>query len=294
LALSNAIVTAGARSPSWQLRKRRAHRLPADIDAVVMKALRRDPGERYASVERLGADLRHFLDARPVKARRELGDRLAGAALRRHWPALGMAASLLILLGCLAMQAMQLRQERQDARVIALLAQRLIEQADPGIALGGTYGPRHGVLEAALPAEQTPRVPLAVDLAATLRALDASLSRPPTHALPTPSAQTEGVATRAIVALGGAGGSAMPTVECAARRMQLGPRTPFVSVQDMSMPAAVDAQQCPGLRTRADWLDRFSHAGRGESEAADAVPPDAFAHWRCGPRVPGSLPAHVA
>lgn len=284
LALSNAIVTAGARSPSWQLRKRRARGLPADIDAVVMKALRRDPGERYASVERLGADLRHFLDARPVKARRELGDRIAGAALRRNWPALGMAASVMILLGCLAMQAMQLRQERQDARVIALLAQRLIEQADTGVALGGAYGPRHGILEAALPAEQTPRVPLAADLAATLRALDASISRAPTPALPTPAAHTEGLATRAIAAWGGAGGSAMPTVECAARRIELSLRAPFVSVQDMSMRAAGDTQQCPGLRARADWLDRFSHAERNES-AADAMPRNAIESRSSGPRL---------
>jgi hypothetical protein len=272
LALSNAIVTAGARSPSWQMRKRHAHRLPADIDAVVMKALRRDPSERYASVERLGADLRHFLDARPVKARRELGDRLAGAALRRNWPALGMAASLLILLSCLGIQAMQLRQERQDAQMIALLAQRVFEQADPGIALGGAYGPRHGVLEAALPAERMPRVPLATDLAAALRALDASRPRVSMPALPAPAMERPGLATRAIAAWDGASDGAMPAIECAARRLQLGWRAPFAPGRNVSMSADNETQQCPGAPARSGWLERFS-ADRHEPAAAACAAP---------------------
>lgn len=46
------------------------HRIPADLDAIVLKALRRDADQRYASVRELADDLGQFLAARPVEARR--------------------------------------------------------------------------------------------------------------------------------------------------------------------------------------------------------------------------------
>jgi serine/threonine-protein kinase len=44
-------------------------RLRGDIDAIVLKTLRKDPTERYASVEQLVSDLRHHLKGLPVEAR---------------------------------------------------------------------------------------------------------------------------------------------------------------------------------------------------------------------------------
>ena len=48
--------------------------LPRDLDYIVLKALRCEPGERYACVERLADDIRSLLDSRPVEARS--GDRV--------------------------------------------------------------------------------------------------------------------------------------------------------------------------------------------------------------------------
>ncbi len=43
--------------------------LPRDLDFIVAKALRKEPSERYASVEALADDVRAFLEWRPVRAR---------------------------------------------------------------------------------------------------------------------------------------------------------------------------------------------------------------------------------
>ena len=43
--------------------------LPADLDFILRKALRKDPADRYSSVEALADDLRAFLEWRPVRAR---------------------------------------------------------------------------------------------------------------------------------------------------------------------------------------------------------------------------------
>ncbi len=61
-------------------------RVPADINAIVMKALRRQPAQRYASVAEFAEDLRAFLASRPVQARRgQVGYRLRRFGWRNRW-----------------------------------------------------------------------------------------------------------------------------------------------------------------------------------------------------------------
>lgn len=74
-------------------------RLGGDLDAIVRKALAKSPGDRYPSMDALIADLRAFLDGRPVSARR------AGLAYfarrfvtRRPWTAAAAAATASALL----------------------------------------------------------------------------------------------------------------------------------------------------------------------------------------------------
>jgi TolB-like protein/Tfp pilus assembly protein PilF/predicted Ser/Thr protein kinase len=52
-----------------------AHPIGADLDAIVLRALEKDPADRYPSVEELAADLERWLGGKPV---------LAGTARRRH------------------------------------------------------------------------------------------------------------------------------------------------------------------------------------------------------------------
>ena len=66
--------------------------LTADLQAIVLKAMRRDPGERYASVELLDADIAACLEHRPVKARAGTWRYLGGRFVLRHKLPLALAS----------------------------------------------------------------------------------------------------------------------------------------------------------------------------------------------------------
>ncbi|WP_447762011.1 protein kinase domain-containing protein [Sphingopyxis panaciterrae] len=75
-------------------------RITPDLDAIAMKALRRDPAMRYSSVEALAADIRRFQAFLPVEARAgALGYRVRRYARRNRW---GLAAAALIVGSMLA------------------------------------------------------------------------------------------------------------------------------------------------------------------------------------------------
>ncbi len=78
--------------------KKLARLLAGDLDAIVLKALRRDPAERYVSVEPFNADILAHLEKRPVKARAGTWRYLAGRFAVRHKLPLGMAAAVLVTL----------------------------------------------------------------------------------------------------------------------------------------------------------------------------------------------------
>src|SRR5205085_3044897 len=44
--------------------------VPADLETIVLKALAKDPAERYATAGALADEMRRFLTAQPVRARR--------------------------------------------------------------------------------------------------------------------------------------------------------------------------------------------------------------------------------
>lgn len=71
-------------------------RLDGDMEAILLKALRKEPQERYLTAERLADDLRAYLEERPVAARRGTARYLAGKFIRRHRLPL-VAATLLIV-----------------------------------------------------------------------------------------------------------------------------------------------------------------------------------------------------
>ncbi len=71
-------------------------RIPLELETIVMKALAKNPAERYRTARALADDLRNFLADRPIVARRPaLRDR-AAKWLRRHRPVVRTALALLV------------------------------------------------------------------------------------------------------------------------------------------------------------------------------------------------------
>jgi len=75
-------------------------RLDADLEAIVLKALRKEPRERYLITEQLASDLRAYLAGLPVGARRGTVRYRASKFMRRHRG--GLAATVLAALSLIA------------------------------------------------------------------------------------------------------------------------------------------------------------------------------------------------
>ena len=91
--------------------------VPAGLSAVIHRALAREPGDRYPTAAALAADLRRFLEDRPIEARRPAPWRLAAQWARRHraavWSAgLAAAAVLVVAVVALAVSNWRIGQEQ--------------------------------------------------------------------------------------------------------------------------------------------------------------------------------------
>ncbi len=124
-----------------------ARQLRGDLDAIVLKALRREPAARYASVEQLDEDLRRYLAGLPVLARRGTWRYRSGRFLRRHGLAASLAAALVaaMLAGTVTvlLQARRLAVERDraslaqaDAEKVSGFLTSLLGRFDPGTVEG--------------------------------------------------------------------------------------------------------------------------------------------------------------
>ncbi len=97
--------------------RRRAARLAGDLDAIVAKALAREPERRYPGAAALADDLGRFLARRPIRARPATVAYSASRFVGRH--RLGVAAAalaVLSLVGGLAASLWQARVARAEAQ----------------------------------------------------------------------------------------------------------------------------------------------------------------------------------
>jgi len=75
--------------------KRLRRELSGDLDNIVLKALRKEPQRRYASVEQFSEDLRRHLAGLPVSARQDTLSYRTGKFIKRHKA--GVAAAALVV-----------------------------------------------------------------------------------------------------------------------------------------------------------------------------------------------------
>jgi serine/threonine protein kinase len=98
--------------------------IPADLEAIVLKAMEKAPPDRYPSAHELAEDLKRFLADEPVRARRPALWRSATKWVRRHAGVVGtaavaavaLAATLSVAVTLLTVSNTQLRDQEQLLR----------------------------------------------------------------------------------------------------------------------------------------------------------------------------------
>jgi tetratricopeptide (TPR) repeat protein len=124
-------------------------RLDSDLEAILLKALRKEPEERYQTAEQLAGDLRAYREGRPVDARRGTWRYRSGKFIRRH--RYGLAAALVLALSLAAgvagvvWQARRANRERRMAEArsadLRQLSNSLLTELDEAIKeLPGSTG----------------------------------------------------------------------------------------------------------------------------------------------------------
>lgn len=120
---------------------RLANALAGDLDNIVAKALRLEPGERYPTVAAFAEDLRRHLEGQTVSARPDSWSYRASRFVQRHRAGVGLAAlGLTALLATAGMAESQRRQaererdlanrQRENAEAIVLFLGEQLGQAD--------------------------------------------------------------------------------------------------------------------------------------------------------------------
>jgi serine/threonine-protein kinase len=130
-----------------------AKRLEGDLDAIVLKALAKDPADRYHTAEQFAADLRRHLSHEPLASVPPTFRYRAGKFVRRNRGVLTAASVVLLALaagtGAALWQASKATraaavaaEEAEKARMVADLMSDLFRLSDPSETLGDTITAR--------------------------------------------------------------------------------------------------------------------------------------------------------
>ncbi len=105
--------------------------VPTDLETIVLKALAKEPADRYATARELADDLGRFLQQRPIRAKRPtLRQRLRKWSQRHRHLVGAIALFLALLVVGLAASAFLLWQEREETRAALAQARTNATEAD--------------------------------------------------------------------------------------------------------------------------------------------------------------------
>lgn len=95
---------------------------PGELDTIVLKAIQKEPGRRYISVEQFGEDIRRYLEGLPVIARRDTVIYRASKFIRRNrWAVAGASIAAIGLIAGIVLANVQARRaERRFEQVQGL------------------------------------------------------------------------------------------------------------------------------------------------------------------------------
>lgn len=131
----------------------------ADLDAVILKAMAKEPARRYASAAELAADVGRYLEARPVQAQEPSLAYVLSRLVRRHTTSFAVAGVALIAVvvsaGVSVWQARVAERERAraEARLVEVrqLANSLVFKVHDAVAkLDGSTPVRQTIVQEAL------------------------------------------------------------------------------------------------------------------------------------------------
>ena len=120
--------------------------LKADLDAIICKSLRKEPGSRYQTADALSDDLKRYLSNVPVLAHKGDLHYKASKFIRRNYKIFSVAALFFITFVSLSLyhthrisvERNQAQTEAKKAEQITSLLFDLFEASDPGEATGDT------------------------------------------------------------------------------------------------------------------------------------------------------------
>ena len=131
-----------------------ARLLRGDLDAIVLRALRKDPAYRYVSVDSFADDVQRYLQGLPVSARKATYRYRLGRFISRHRVALGATAVVGTVVAALgwtsARQYLSTQQERARADSVTGILFQAIESVDPGSAQGKELSAREVFQQASI------------------------------------------------------------------------------------------------------------------------------------------------
>jgi len=114
--------------------------LRGDLDAIVLKALERDPRERYASAAELALEIDRHLAGHPVLARGDGAWYRIGKLVRRHPAAAGLMLTVMVSLAgfgaAMGIHADRVSRERDRAERLTGLLSDVLASADPTVVPG--------------------------------------------------------------------------------------------------------------------------------------------------------------
>ncbi|PWU01692.1 MAG: hypothetical protein C5B51_22390 [Terriglobia bacterium] len=126
--------------------------LDRDLESIVRMAIRKEPEKRYGSAADLGADLRRYLERKPVRARAGNWAYKAGKSVRRH--RFGVAAGALVAASLIAGVISTIHQARRAERrfeQVRKLANTFVFDVHDSVAfLPGSTAARKIIVQTAL------------------------------------------------------------------------------------------------------------------------------------------------